>query len=476
MPRFLLFCHRFFELRFITATHIIENLAAQGHVTVMMPAKMAESFKSHLPEGVDIAIAEYDKAITGKRAAMLNMLGDILYLTFPNTHILQNRTAAFHQKYYTPSRAYMKPVVVGVARAASKSRLILNAVRWMYQKLLPATAHQELIRNIKPDLMIGCSFGLGSEDACFLAEARQNHIKSAVILQTWDRSSNKGYPTIHPDYALVWNEVMKRECMTHLDFTENQVIITGSPLWDTHFKKIETPPDPNWRANLRIAPDAKVIFFACGEFRSHPANMGSIPQIFNLALHQPFKDKVHIVFRLYPYYLSPAAQKGKGKVKKDELEALLARYKDHPAISILYPDFIFDGENFIPAPGDHDYMTECLRQCDISVSMVSSQMIEGCIFDKPAMNIEYGLREAEKYVIELADYRPEHLIRIYESGAIYRIQSASDIESYIARALENPGEKAAERSALIAREAPVNRGRASMDTAEKLRMMASGLI
>lgn len=476
MTSYLLFCHRFFELRFLVVSGLIDHLAQKGKLTLMLPQDLAESFRPYLSENVDIVVADY-RGKTGKlKMAAINILGDILYLTFPNLDQLPNATAKFHRDHYTAARATTRAFVKGCSHLASHSRLFRRLCLWLFRKSLPDQAHKALIAQIKPDLMIGCSFGMGLDDAAFLAEAKHNDIRSCVVVQSWDRTSNKGYPTIHSDYTLVWNDIMKQESIIQLEFAPEKVIVTGSPLWDTHFHKMTTAPDQNWRKNLGIDAASKVLFFSCGGFGSHPANMEVIPHIFDLARRQPFGHHVHVVFRMYPQYLSPITKSGAGKEKKDEIEALLAQYKDDKDISILYPEVKFDGKNFMPSEADHDYMTECLRQCDISISQVSSQMIEACLFDKPAINIEFGRRMTDKYDLEIADYLTEHLLRIYRTGAIYRVQKPADLEAVIAAAIENPAEKQAQRQALTDQEAPVHRGDSAKATADTLEKIARRLI
>ncbi|MAE50974.1 MAG: hypothetical protein CMH27_04115 [Micavibrio sp.] len=473
MPVYLLFCHRFFELRFIVVSGILKHLAERGTVTLMLPEDLKDSFRPLIPEGVTLETSHYKSKLSPLKNLVLNTFGDILYLTFPNTDQLPNATAQFHRDHYKPGNRLKYHLVLAMARLASKSPRALRLCTAIYQSLLPKTIHHDLINKISPDLMIGCSFGLSIEDAAFLAEARHHNVKSAVIVQSWDRTSNKGYPTIHPDHALVWNDIMKQECLVHLNFQDDQVHVTGSPLWDEHFNKCEKDKDPSWRSDLNIPKSAKVLFFSCGGFGSHPANMQIIPRIFDLARRQPFDDEIYIVFRMYPQYLSPVTQSGPGKAKKDEIEALLERYKDEHHIRILYPQVEFDGKNFMPSAQDHAYMTECLRQCDVSISQVSSQMIEACIFDKPAINMEFGRRVTDKYDLEIADYKTEHLLRLYRTGAIYRVQTPEQIEPMISEALNKPGTKKSQRCALVDQEAPVNRGTASIATAQTLRSIAT---
>ncbi len=470
MPKFLFFCHRFFELRFIVATGILDHLTEHGEVALLLPEDLAKSFQPVLEKNkkIKIAISNYTAPASPFRRVWLNFWGDVLYLAFPNTDKRPNATAEFHRQYYRSSSALKEKIVVGLSRLASRFSWLLNMSVWLYQSVLPARFHDDLLQKEKPDLMIGCSFGLSVEDAAFLKEARINNIPSAVLVQSWDRTSNKGYPTVRPDHALVWNNIMAEESIVNLGFAPDRVHVVGSPLWDKHFKTLDQKRSEEWRKDLGIQKDSKILFFACGGFGNHPANMIVIPKVFDLAEVQPFSDTIHIVFRMYPQYLSPITKSGEGKRKKDEIERLLRKYKNSKYISILCPKVDFDGKNFVPNDEDHDYMTECLYQCDVSLSQVSSQMIEACIFDKPALNIEFGRRQTDKYDLEIADYKTEHLLRLYRTGAIDRVQDPADLEKTIAMALQNPAEKSKQRQQLVDQEAPLNRGSSASEAARCL--------
>jgi len=470
----MFFCHRFFELRFLVATNILGELSKYGVVTLLLPKELASSYRTILKPNpnIKVAISLYEKSDLFLWTAWLNFWGDILYLTFPNTDKNPNATAKFHRQHYRSKSILKRALVVNISRFISHFSRFLPLIVWLYQVALPRGSHQVLLEKERPDLMIGCSFGLSLEDAIFLKEAQANRIPSAVVVQSWDRTSNKGCPTVWPDHVLVWNKIMEREAIVNLGFKKESIHVVGSALWDTHFKKLKIKPCRRWRKKLSIPQKTKILFFACGGFGNHAANMTVIPSIFELAQTQPFHDDIHIVFRVYPQYLSPVTRDGDGKRKKNELEELLSKYKNESNITILYPNVDFDGKNFIPNEQDHYQMTECLYQCDVSLSQVSSQMIEACIFDKPALNIEFGRRQTEKYDLEIKEYKTEHLLRVYRTGAIYRVQNQRELQATIAQALSKPAEKCAERKALVDQEAPCNKGVAAAKTAKRLADLA----
>ena len=340
--------------------------------------------------------------------------------------------------------------------------------QYAYFFLMPKSTHAEEIMAIKPDLMIGCSFGLGLADGAFLVEAKRCGIPSAVVAQGWDRTSNKGFPTVHPDYAIVWNEIMRRECLENLEFLPDAVFVDGAPLWDRHFTREGLMSEEDWRRQLGIAADRKVIFYACGGFAGHAANMEIIPQVLSLARLQPFHSPIHVIFRLYPQYYAPETELGSARRNRDEIESLLARYAGLADISIARPKVVFDGINFMPREEDQTFMLSCLAHCDVSLSQLSSQMIEACIFGKPAINVAYGRYKKGPYDIAIGDYLTEHLLRIYRTGAIYQARDFADLRAQIAEALERPQARAGERRRLVEEVASINQGTAAKAVVDRL--------
>ena len=50
-------------------------------------------------------------------------------------------------------------------------------------------------------------------------------------------------------------------------------------------------------------------------------------------------------------------------------------------------------------------MLSCMCHCDVSLSQLSSQMIEASIFDKPSINIAYGRYRDEMYDFGMAELK-----------------------------------------------------------------------
>lgn len=479
----VLFCHRFFELRFMVVSGLLDELASRARLVVLLPPTLITSFKPLLPASAEVHPADYSEIAKCRTLLIrfIRFIDSILYFTFPNTDRLPNATAHFHsfhhlqwakrQRLSTLFAAHSKLLF---AKLCSSSRFCRQLLQRIYFRACPETGQTRYLRALRPDLLVGCSFGMGVADALFLADAQKSNVTSAVVIQSWDRTSNKGYPTVRPDYAVLWNEIMRQECLVHLEFPPDSVFVEGAPLWDQHFTRRGLMPESDWREALGIKSGRKVIFYACGGFRSHEANLEIIPQVFSLVDRPDLPFNTHVIFRLYPQYFAPKAEEPKAQANRKEIETLLGKYRDHPFITIVHPKVVFDGYNFIPTKGDQDFMLSCMCHCDVSLSQLSSQMIEASIFDKPSINIAYGRYRDEMYDFSMAEFRTEHLLRVYRTNAVYTASTFDDLISCLGSALRTPGSKSEERKRLVLQEAPTNRGRAARMTALRLLAFAEG--
>ena len=477
----VLFCHRFFELRFMVVSGLLGELASRARLIVLLPPPLIKSFRPFLPSSAEVHPANYSE-IASRRTLLIRFIrfiDSVLYFTFPNTDRLPNATANFHrfhhlkwarrQHFTTRLAAHIK---ILLAKLCSKNRVFRLLLQRMYFLMSPTTGQASLLREAQPDLMVGCSFGMGVADALFLADAQKSTVRSAVVIQSWDRTSNKGYPTVRPDYAVLWNEIMRQECLMHLEFQPEAVFVEGAPLWDQHFTRRGLMLESDWRKALGIETGRKAIFYACGGFRSHEANLEIIAQVFSLVNRPDLPFDTHVIFRLYPQYFAPKTEEPKAQAYRAEIEALLDKYKGRPFISIVHPKVVFDGYNFIPTTTDQDFMLSCMCHCDVSLSQLSSQMIEASIFDKPSINIAYGRYRDEMYDFSMAEFKTEHLLRVYRTNAVYTASDFDELLSCLRSALLDPALKAHERRRLVSQEAPINQGNAARISAIRLLTLA----
>ena len=121
---------------------------------------------------------------------------------------------------------------------------------------------------------------------------------------------------------------------------------------------------------------------------------------------------------------------------------------------------------------DFEKLATLFIYCDVSVSIISSHMVECAIFDKPSVNVGYGRWKSNVLDLDLREYSLEHIYRILNTGAIYNCSSDNELIANINKVLHNPGAHKAHRRNLVDQEALVNKGRAVICTASRIAQLA----
>ncbi len=105
------------------------------------------------------------------------------------------------------------------------------------ERLIPVSpALEEFLREHDPDLLLVTPLiELGSQQVDYVKAARQQGVRSALCVASWDNLTSKGLIRVIPDHVVVWNEAQKREAVDLHGVAPGQVVITGAQLFDQWF-------------------------------------------------------------------------------------------------------------------------------------------------------------------------------------------------------------------------------------------------
>src|SRR5262249_49869849 len=112
--------------------------------------------------------------------------------------------------------------MLGMARLASRSRLVRAAACWLEGKLGRFEPHAEYYRRYRPAITIVNSLGFDL-DTLIMREARHFGAKNVVLVKNWDVPTTRGIGGIIPDWVLVWNDIMRGEVIRYHDVSPARV-------------------------------------------------------------------------------------------------------------------------------------------------------------------------------------------------------------------------------------------------------------
>lgn len=476
-----LFCYRFFDIRLLVSAGVIRALAEHSRVVLFAPKDVLPVLAAFFGDMVLLEPINYstddfegrNAASTSWKKRVLAYLTLILGFVYGNQRRKPNMSADLHIRSYlaraaSRSRAarLRARVAVAIAQVASASYPVRRALQALYAYCGDNRAHAAQYATYKPELAVTTTFGL-SIDGLILVEARTQGVPTCAIVQSWDKTSTKGYPAIRPDFAVLWSQVTAVEASAFLDMDPARVFVEGAPLWDAYFRARPLPSREEFFARYHLDARQGLIFFSVGSPCYHKGNKAAIELLISHKRAGKFSRPVNILFRAHPGYLFYAQERA-------DWDAFLKQWENEPGVVFTTPESVAEGNGYhLVEEEDFDALASTFTHCDVSVSIVSSHLIESAIFDKPAINIEYGRWTNDMYDFDLSCYTAEHLYRIYRTGAVYRAFNPDELLSAIDDALANPTRFAEARRRLVDQEMPVNRGCAGARTAQRLAWLAT---
>ena len=93
----------------------------------------------------------------------------------------------------------------------------------------------QILKNLKPDLVIIPNSGYDSYFFQLIVESKRQSIKSFAIIDNWDNLSTKSVMPEHPDFVGVWGEQTKKHAVEIQDFKPDQCKIIGSSRYQEYF-------------------------------------------------------------------------------------------------------------------------------------------------------------------------------------------------------------------------------------------------
>ena len=141
----------------------------------------------------------------------------------------------------------------------------LEEVFALAERQLPVDpVYESFVREQAPDVMLVSPLvHFGSAQADFVAAARAVGIPVGMLLYSWDNLSTKGCLHRLPDWMFVWNERQRAEARALHDFSEDRVVITGAPRFDSFFELKPRLTREEFHAQLGLDPAKPTLLYVC---------------------------------------------------------------------------------------------------------------------------------------------------------------------------------------------------------------------
>lgn len=264
-----------------------------------------------------------------------------------------------------------------------------------------------------------------------LLAAQKLGIPTATFIFSWDNLP-KATMVVETDFYFVWSEHMKKELLHYYpDVKENQIFVTGTPQFESHFDTDKLVNRNDFFAKHRLDLDKKYICYSGDDITTCPDDPQYLSDVADVVRELNNEgNSLGIIFRRCPVDFS------------DRYNEVLEKNKEIiiPIVP-LWEKVGEDWDTILPTKKDVELQMNTIKHTEMVVNLGSSMVFDyvahqkACAFinyDAPnKLNKDWSVSKIYKYV---------HFRSMPNKNAVLWLNSMEDVKQKIKVGLENPTE------------------------------------
>lgn len=307
--------------------------------------------------------------------------------------------------------------------------------RKMFQRIgglfLPRRSLDSLFDKYEPYLVFAANI-LAYEDANLIREAKRKMVPALSMVKSWDTSSSKRLFRALPDYLIVLNTMSKEDAVNLHNLKKETVFVAGFSHYDMYFRREGIVPKEEFFSSMGLDLKKKLIFYcAIGEWLFPEEH--EIIEILDKAIDSgKISFAAQVIARPHPKYEGIDKKLGKRS------NVIVDRGATYHTSKV--EEWEFEKE-------DIHHLINSIAHCDVLVTTASTMTIEGCIFNKPVINIAFDGYKKKKGALSVSRYYNQHHYKpITESGGVRLVKNEEELVHSLNEYFSNPDLDAEGRS------------------------------
>lgn len=341
-----------------------------------------------------------------------------------------------------------------VARSRTLMRVLLAAESSLYRDVrVTGVAPGDLDRL----LLLGTGTAGTEIEGALTWWARRHGVPVLHCVGNYDSLSSKGFRGVPVERLLAWGPAMRQDAIDLHAIPSERVVAIGAIRYD----RVQSECEPDKAKFVRacgLDPAKPVILFAGSTFEFHYFEM-----LEALRLLRAQGCDCQVILRVYP---------NKTLMASPFIRPLIAHARSLAGVhvSVGDPDFASGAAHLEVLQIEETELWNSLAWCDLVINLYSTIALEGCVFDKPVINMWYFGQHDQRtlvpaVVVDYPGYR--HVRRMASYGAVSVAESRAELLRLIVQSLAHPGTQRAERARAVAQECGPLDGQACVRLAEE---------
>lgn len=193
-------------------------------------------------------------------------------------------------------------------------------------------------------------------------------IPTLGVVNSWD-NVYKGIRA-HPDYAVVWNEINKREMIDFEGYEAQRVLPIGVPAFDPYFRRENLWSRDVFCRQFDLDAGRPIILYATvGQYVKFFEETYLLEVLLQASKDGRFKQRPQIICRFHPY------------TKPELFEA----YRSHPDVRFSRYEHYVPTLNWCPTREEVITAGNLLHHSAVCVTPGSTMALEAALFDTPTL-------------------------------------------------------------------------------------------
>ena len=249
-------------------------------------------------------------------------------------------------------------------------RMLVRAIDVLEQSTRSAATFHQYLRDQQPDVVVMTPLVVLKTAQLDLARAAMElGVRNVFAVASWDHLSSKTELTFSPQRTFVWNEIQKKEAIQWHGVAGDDVIVTGSQVFDEWFARTPSTTRADFCGRIGLRADRPIVLYVCSSLLE-----GSAPEApFVIRWAHHLRESTHALLRESGILVRPHFRR-----RREWRDVSLAL-----ANTACWP---LEGDAPADADAKADYF-DSLYHADVIVGLNTSAMIEGAIVGRPVHTV-----------------------------------------------------------------------------------------
>ncbi len=311
---------------------------------------------------------------------------------------------------------------------------VRRCVRFLDFKLVRNRTYAPYFEKYNPDLVFLAHL-FEEPEIHLLREAKRRGVRSIGFINSWDKVTARCIMRLLPDKTVAFNDLVKQGLLKYNEIKERDIVVSGIPQYDHYFNG-EFLSREDFFKTIGIDPRKQLIVYApVGKAYSN-SDWDIIDLLYAMKNNGEFGSNAELLVRFQPNDF----------IKDEELQK-------RPWLIYDYPGKRFSttrGVDWDMDASDLKHLRNTLKHMSVLICYASSMSIDGVIFGKPVININFELEPLESLSKPATFYYGlAHYKEALATGGIQLVGSKEEMASMVRAYLDDPSIDEEKRTQLV---------------------------